>query len=224
MKRTFMYLFIAFAIVLAVSVPAAKAEQISFADISREQILSSREISLTNRHRVASVGNVFKDNILLNLAYLSGKATNAKPVDWQKVREPAIYEFTLKPGEVFAFHDNVKPEYQGRVVKTTNAHFSEQEGFLFSGLYYGDGVCHFASLIYWAAKDAGLKTESPVDHDFAVIPEIPDEYGVSIFYSFGSYETNMRQNLYIENAFDYPVTIRFQNAYDKLKVSVVKGI
>jgi hypothetical protein len=161
--------------------------------------LSSHTISLENRYPVQSVSQVFKDNILLNMAYMRGYVRNGSVVDWNYVREPFIYQFILKPGETFAFHDTVFTAYQNQIVKTSGAHFNAQEGFLSDGYLYGDGVCHLASLISWSAKDAGLTVLAPTNHNFANIPEVPKEQGVSIYSSPYELNTSATQNLYITN-------------------------
>lgn len=190
--------------------------------IEQEQVLAMKEISLENRYSVPSVNQVFKDNILLNTAYLRQIVSDPKKIDWTEVQKPFKYEFKLQPGEVFAFHDDELPEYEGKVVKTTNAHFNAAEGFKFSGLLYGDGVCHLASLIYWAALDAGLEANAPTNHDFRVIPEIPREYGVSIYNMPGNKSANARQNLYVKNNQEKPIAFKFEYEGNELKVAITK--
>lgn len=189
---------------------------------TQNTLIGSQSIDLNNRYMDPWVNDVFTDNILLNLSYLSGKVTNASEINWDEVRKPSTYEFVLQPGEVFAFHEDVLPEYQGRVIKTTNSHFGAEDGYLSSGRLFGDGVCHFASVINWAARDAGLKVVAPTRHDFAVIPGIDAQYGTAIYYMYGTPEVNMQQNLYVENTFDVPVTLVFENTGDSLVVSVYK--
>jgi vancomycin resistance protein YoaR len=99
-----------------------------------------------------------------------------------------------------------------------NAHFNYDDGFKSDGYLTGDGVCHLASIIYWAAKDAGLAALAPTNHNFATIPEVPKEYGVAIYYIPGSHDTNAKQNLYITNTFDKPVQFAF--AYDGTSLTV----
>lgn len=189
---------------------------------SNEHVLASHQMSLAKRYAVPSVNDVFKDNILLTFAYLSGDVTDPKKIDWAAVRKERTFDVTLQPGEVFAFHDDFLPEFKGKVVKTTNAHFDSQEGFKSDGYLVGDGVCHFASLINWAARDAGLKVVAPTNHDFAVIPEISREYGTAIYYSPGQSSVNQMQNLYVENTFDKPVRLAFEYSGDELRVTVYK--
>ncbi|HSA84381.1 MAG TPA: VanW family protein, partial [Patescibacteria group bacterium] len=125
-------------------------------------------------------------------------------------------------GEVFAFHDDVLPEFRDRTIIHTYARFGAGQGFRSSGKLYGDGVCHLASLITWTARDAGLKVTTLVNHDFANIPEIPREQGTSIV-TTGSPSLNaQRQNLYVENTLDVPVTFVFDYSDKVLHLSIYK--
>ncbi len=186
--------------------------------VKPQDILASHQFSLEDRYQVASVNNVFKENILLSLAYLRG-ISKTTPVDWSEVNKPFHFELTLKPGQVFAFHDSVLPQYKGKEGYTTHAHFDYQEGFLSDGYLYGDGVCHLASLIYWVAKDAGLDTNAPTNHDFAVIPDVPKEYGVAIYYAPGEESTSANENLYITNNKDKEISFVFDFDGNDLKVT-----
>lgn len=180
------------------------------------QLLSSHSMSLDDRYPVPSVNKVFKDNILLTLAYMSGAVKNSSQINWDSVRKPSQYVMTLNPGEVFAFDDSVLPEFAGKQIITTNAHFGADQGFEYDGDLYGDGVCHFATLINWAARDAGLQVVAPTPHNFAKIPDIDPKYGTAI------YAGDPEQNLYVENNFDKPVKLVFTYANDTLTVSVYK--
>lgn len=171
---------------------------------AHEVELSSHEISLAERYPVKSVNDVMSYNILHTLK-LMGES-----------------QFTLNPGQTFAFHDDILPEYKDKVVKTTNAHFNAQEGFKTDGYLYGDGVCHLASLIYWVAKDAGLEALAPVNHNFAPIPQISREYGVSIYSNPYSKGANSKQNLYVTNNKQNPVEFKFEYKDDNLKFTVVE--
>lgn len=188
-------------------------------EVLKQHILSSHEISLENRYEVKSVSDVFRDNILLNMAYMRGSVTS-KDFNWDEVKKPFKYEFKLDPEKTFAFHDEALDEYKGKVSKTTNAHFNAEEGFKTDGYLFGDGVCHLASLLYWVAKDAGLDAKAPTGHDFMVIPEIAKENGVSIYSNPQSIGSNAQQNLYITNNKGKPITFKFEYNEDKLKVSV----
>lgn len=168
------------------------------------QTLSSFNLSLTNRQPVTYVNDVFRYNILHTLDLMG------------------TYQFTLQPGETFAFHEDVLPEYQGKVIKTTKAHFNFSDGFKSDGYLMGDGVCHLASLMNMVAQQAGLAVEVPANHNFAVISDIPKEYGVSIYYYPGRPAANAGQNLYITNNKDYPVQFKFEYVNDKLNLEVVE--
>lgn len=155
--------------------------------LGTQNVRAEHAFSLSNRYADPGVNDVFRYNILHTLERMDAKS----------------YSFTLNPGEVFAFHDDVLPQFKGRVAQTMNAHFNYEDGFKSDGYLMGDGVCHLASLLYWAARDAGLATLVPTNHNFADIPEVPKEYGVSIF----AYDP--MQNLYITNTFDKPVRFTF---------------
>lgn len=185
-----------------------------------EITLATHEISLSNRQSGNYVNGVFRDNILLNIDYLSGVVQPPSLMNWDKVRQPRIVEFKLNPNETFAFHDDVLSEYRGSVSKTTNAHFNSSEGFKSDGYLVGDGVCHLASLINWTAKDAGLSSYAPTNHNFANIPEIPREYGTSIYYYPGRTYANQKQNLYVTNNYPQTITFKFEYKGDKLRVSI----
>lgn len=189
----------------------------------KPQLLAQREFSLDDRYSNKFVNDVFKDNILLTMAYLSGKVHKGGTVNWDQVRKPFTYEMELKPGQVFAFHDAVLSPFSGKVVKTSDAHFDGGEGFKSDGYLFGDGVCHLASFINWVARDAKLQVVSPTSHDFARIPDVPREYGVAIYASPSAYLASSEQNLYIEDSFDKPVTIAFRYEHDKLEISVYKA-
>lgn len=186
------------------------------------QLLAYREMSLDNRQPDRFVNDVFKKNILLNLAYLEGKVTNAADIKWEEIEKPFQYEFKLEPDKTFAFHSDVKNNYKDSLIKTTNAHFNAEQGFKTDGYLFGDGVCHLASLINWAAKDAGLSVEAPTRHDFANIPDVPREFGVSIYSNPTSKGSNTLQNLYITNNKSKTIFFKFEYQDNKIKVSVVE--
>lgn len=185
-----------------------------------KQFLASANISLENRHEDKYVNDVFKDNILLNMAYMSGKVSKSEDIDWNDIRSKFYYKFTLFPNKTFAFHDDVLPKYKNLLSFTTNAHFNFQEGFKSDGYLMGDGVCHLASLIYWVSKQAGLDAYAPASHDFAVIPEISKEYGVSIYSMPGNIHANALQNMYVTNNGKNPVVFEFDYDGKNLKFSV----
>lgn len=184
--------------------------------------LASRSYSMENRYNVDSVNEVFKDNILLTLRYMDGSVVAKGDISWPEIEKPFHIEFTLNPGDGFAFHDQILPEYATRVVKTTNAHFNSDDGFKSDGYLVGDGVCHLASFIYWVALDAGLDSLSLARHDFAKINDVPKEYGVSIRFMPGAFANSSRQNLYIVNNKEKPVTFVFDYNGNELTVSVLE--
>ncbi len=183
--------------------------------------LGNAQFSLTDRYANTFVSNVFADNILLTLAYMRGIISNNQ-VDWTAVRAPFTYSFTLQPGQVFAFHKDVLPQFNGEVVKTTNATFDTTQGFKSDGYLVADGVCHLASLMNEAARNAGLTVVAPTNHDFAVIPEVPKKYGTAIYYMPGDTTSNELQNLYIQDNKNVPVTMTFTYQNKELTVSVTE--
>ena len=187
-----------------------------------EKVLASHEMSLNNRYDNEFVNRVFKDNILLNLAYMEGRLKVEEGVNWDEVKKGSRFEFRLKPNQTFAYHDDVLEKYKATLVKTTNAHFNAQEGFKTDGYLFGDGVCHLASLIYMAAKQANLDAEAPTNHDFMKIPDIPKQYGVSIYSNPYSKGSNTRQNLYITNNKEKPISFKFEYDGEQVRVSVVE--
>jgi len=187
-------------------------------------LLSTHSMSLENRYADKFVNDVFKDNILLNMAYLSGKVTKKEDISWEEIQKPFEYSFTLMPDKTFAYHEDVLEQYKSSLVKTTNAHFNFTDGFKSDGYLMGDGVCHLASLMYLSAKTAGLEAYAPTSHDFAVIPEIDKEFGVSIYKMPGSESANTLQNLYITNNKKNPVVFQFVYSNNQLKVSVYEEI
>lgn len=184
-------------------------------------VLGVRSMSLDHRQVNQPLNDIYKDNILLNMAYMRGVVTKGSTVNWDSVRAPFEYEFILQPGQTFAFHDLVSKEYTN-VALTTNSHFGGEEGYKYDGRLYGMGVCHLASVINWAAKDAGLNPVAPTNHDFYAINEIPKEHGVAIYADPSSPSVSAAQNLYITNSKDTAVTFKFNFDGDNLKVTVLK--
>jgi len=182
--------------------------------VNNNKILAQENYSLSNRYSNAFVNDVFVDNILLTLAYMSGKVKKGDSILWSKVQADWEEKFTLKPNETFAFHDAVLEKYKGKIALTTNAHFNASEGFKSDGWLIGDGVCHLASFMYVAAKNAGLEIEAPTSHDFAVIPNIEKKDGVSIF------SENTLQNLYITNNQSKTIAFAFVHREDTLTIRV----
>lgn len=189
---------------------------------AKEIVLSRETMSLEDRYPNKFVNDVFKENILLTLFYMRNQKINKAGIDWRHVKKPFSYRMVLKPDQTFAFHSDILPKYNGKVDRTTNAHFDYEEGFKSDGYLTGDGVCHLASLIYWVTKSAGLSSYAPVRHSFAVIPDIPAKYGVSIYDNSNKSYGNEMQNLYITNNLKRNVGFVFDYDGKNLKVSVVR--
>ena len=189
--------------------------------LGASSVRAERTMSLANRNPDPRVSGVFKDNILLTLNYMDGAISDPTKIDWSAVTKPKTYMLTLNPGEIFSFHEKVLPQFGDKVTKTMRAHFNWTDGFKSDGYLTGDGVCHLASIMYWAARDAGLTTLAPTNHDFANIPEVPKEYGVSIYYDPQSSARSISQNLYITNTFDKPIQFAFAYDGDNLTVRVI---
>lgn len=175
--------------------------------VEENEILAQESLDLNTRAPDAWVSQIMADNILLTLHYLKGD--REKEIDWEKARLPFSVTFTLAPGEAFAFHKDILPEFKDKVVKTTGATFHSSEGYKSDGYLFGDGVCHLASLMNWVASQAGLKVTARVNHDFFPVPDVPREFGTTIYYLEDNTSTNQLQNLYIENLFDFPVEFVF---------------
>lgn len=196
------------------------------ANFAQERVLAKKDFDLTDRLPNKGGSDIFADNIVLSLHYLKGDVNSLKttPVivnetslDWQKVRAPFEVSFKLEKGEVFAFDNNaVLPEYKGRIKASTNSKFYMQEGYKSLAGLGGNGVCHLASLINWVSQDAGLKVVAKVNHDFWPIPDVPREYGTSIF------STIPEQNLYIENTKDNPVEFKFDVEKNKITLKITE--
>ena len=189
-----------------------------------ETILATREFSLDKRYAVASVNEVMKKNILLNLAYMEGTVAQKSDISWEAILAPATYVFSLAPGQTFAYHEDILPAYQDSLALTTKSVFGPGQGFVSDGYLYGDGVCHLASLINWAAQDAGLEVYVPKDHrSVGPINEVPDEYGVSIYINPVS-GVGERNNLYITNNRDTKVKFEFKYDGHELSLKVAQAV
>lgn len=185
-------------------------------------LLAQKDFSLTNRYPDPWVNEVFADNIVLTLHYLKSDLKQGETINWRTIREPFEVKFSLKPGEVFAFHNDALPEFEGKVVKTTQATFNWQQGFRSDGWLVGDGVCQLASFINLTATEAGLTVLALANHNFAPIPDIPREFGTSIFYLPGSTVANAGQNLYITNNQNKEVTFTFSVTPEKITLKISK--
>lgn len=210
------------AILLIILLLTTHFSNISYQKKATKRVLSEREISLDKRYEDKFVNGVMKYNILLNLAYIRGIVTNSSNIKENEVKKDFHYELKLKPQEIFTYHDSILPQYKNKLLRTTPVQFGSDQGFKSDGYLVGDGVCHLASLIYWAAKDANLDAQAPTNHDFRAIPQIPKEYGVSIYYMPGSEDQNAMQNLYITNNRSRPIAFDFLYKYDILKIAIVE--
>lgn len=185
--------------------------------------LGSASMSLNNRFGYDNPENPYKDNILLNLAYLSGQVKSKNDINWDKIHEPFSIQFSLEPGQRFAYHDLIDPKYADNVALAVHTNFGAGDGYKYSEGLYGMGVCHLASLINKAAKIAGIESVAPSNHDFYAIPEISKEYGVAIYASPDAKSVSEKQNLYIKNNLDSKVTFKFDFDGVNLKVTILKG-
>ena len=215
--------------------PTTASAQLQSETQQAQAQLSSRSMSLDMRYgydlpenvlkrslQTESGGSVYKDNILLNLAYLSGSVKSKSDINWDQLRQPFTLQFSLEPGQRFAYHGLIDPKYQDNVALAVDTNFGAGDGYKFEGGLYGMGVCHLASLIHWAALDAGLESIAPSNHDFYPIPEIPKEYGVAVYNSPDSPAASANQNLYIKNTLESKVTFKFDFDGVNLRVSVLK--
>lgn len=189
--------------------------------VVRRETLAEHEISLSKRDKDTFVNRVFAENILLNLAYMRKTVVTGGSIDWTEVSKPFHWVLSLAPGKTVSYHALVLPKYQS-AFPLTSLNFNASEGFLSDGWLVGDGVCHLASLIAWAARDAGLVVEAPTNHNFAPIPEVPKEQGVSIYSQPAAVGLSSLQNLYIQNNRAKTVQFVFHYQDEILKVSVVE--
>ena len=73
-----------------------------------------------------------------------------------------------------------------------------------------------------AAQKAGLEVKAPTNHNFANIPQVPKEYGTSIYYYPSQHSNNAIQNLYIKNNKNNEIAFKFDYDGKNLKISVVE--
>jgi hypothetical protein len=189
----------------------------------RTVVLASHTFSLADRYPNPGVNTVFANNILLDLYYLSGKIKQGEPINWQFIKKPNTFDVILKPGEVFAFHNSILPQFHNDKILSTPVLFGGQDGFLSDGYLFGDGVCHLASIINWTARDAGLSVLAPTKHNFANIPDVPKQYGVSIYTDGTDDATSMLQNLYIQNNKRKKIFFVFKYFHNTLNVKAIEG-
>lgn len=197
----------------------------AFVPEKQPELVATRSMSLTNRAMPGSQMNeVMKENILLTIAYMRGIVPDRANVPWSEVTKPFTYTFELKSGETYAFQKDSLPEFKNSITKTIDVNFGAQDGYKHDGYLMGDGVCHLASLFYWAAKDAGLTAVAPTNHNFMPIPEIPREYGVAIYSMPDNPAGNAQQNLYVKNDNTEPVKFEISYNGEKLNVKVLEEI
>lgn len=167
-----------------------------------QEVLAEESLDLNTRSEGEFANEVFKFNILHALGFIGE-------------------EFALEPNEVFAFHENISPEFEEARIKTSGTKYIAQEGYQAVGGLYGNGVCHLASLMNWVAQDAGLGVVAPAKHDFAPIPGVPREFGTSIRY-LPSGGNSQNQNLYIKNNLDHPVIFSFETSEKEVFLRILK--
>jgi|GEM_PF-3281540 len=200
--------------------------------VPEKKTIALKRMDLNKRNVSSMVSEIFRDNILLNLHYIKGdvdkytdfeKSTSyQKIIKWEKIGEPFEFSFTLKPDELFAFHDEMLPEFKERKsVKTGWTQFSVEDGYKVLDGLPGNGVCHLATIFNWVSSEAGLFVKAPTSHDFYPVPEIPREFGTSIVYIPGAYTTQL-QNLYVVNNFTYPVTYEIKADKNAVEIKVVR--
>ena len=181
--------------------------------MENETILSSESMDLTSRYPVESIGTGFAENILIALSYFASEDEEGKEI------LPDSFSLVLRPEDVFAFHKKgVLSEFKDSKIVSQESDFTTNYGYKVVAGLGGNGVCHLASLINKAALKAGLEVVAPVNHNFASIPGIEKEYGVSI----STRNAPDRQNLYIKNSFEYPVEMRFVVTDNVLTVEILQ--
>jgi hypothetical protein len=211
--------------------PIALEEVLGVAsDGQNQEVLSQVSFDLTKRWENESVSQGFSDNILLGLHYL-GRVQNVfknkeihsyTDIDWDAVNQDFSVGFTLNPGETFAFHKNVLPAYKDEVSRTMGSEFVTNQGYKVVAGLGGNGICHLASLMTWAARGAGLEVEAKVDHSFAPIEGVPREHWTSVRY-LPTGGNSQNQNLYITNTREEPVGFEFVKSGNELQLRVIRG-
>jgi len=105
--------------------------------------------------------------------------------------------------------------------QTMGSEFLVEQGYRSVMGLGGNGVCHLASLINWAASEAGLQVLAPTDHAFAEIPGVPRKYWTSIKYQENSTNSQL-QNLYVTNNKDFTVRFLFEKNREILEIKILK--
>jgi vancomycin resistance protein YoaR len=158
---------------------------------TKEVVLAEYSLDLSERNSSPQINEIFVFNILHAVDYFP---------------ETVV----LLPGEIFAFHPNVLPEFADQPLKTGWTKYTKSEGYQTALGLPGNGVCHLATLINWTAQEAGLEVTAKVDHNFAPVPGIPKEHGTSIRFMPDGGLNSQDQNLYVRNNFDFPVKFAFE--------------
>lgn len=168
------------------------------------------------------ISRAASDNILLALHYLADTVPKqGEAVDWEQIRQPQLISLKLNPGEVFAFHPETLSKFQNKPVKAVQTNFYGSDGYVVDNNLIGNGVCYLASLMNWTASEAGLAVTAKINHDFFPVPNVPSEYGTSIFYIPGA-DSSQNQNLYIENTLGVPVFLVFSADAERVVFGVVR--
>lgn len=186
---------------------ATSSAQKDINSLLKWETVASQSIDLSYRYPEQGISEGFKENILIAVDYLN------------KINDGVII---LNPNEVFSFHKNILPEYANYKIVTQESGFIVKDGYKTVAGLGGNGVCHLASLMNWAAQEAGLEVRSDVNHDFAAIPGIDPKYGTSIKYIPSGGLNSQRQNLYIKNNKDYQVWFLFELEGENLRFSILK--
>jgi vancomycin resistance protein YoaR len=173
--------------------------------VERSYLLASESLDLNRRAPAESVNEGFKENILIAVDHL------------KKVNGGIL---VLQPGEVFAFHKNISPRFQGEKIIAQESGFGIKDGYKVIAGLPGNGVCHLASLMNKTSHQAGLEVVSEVNHDFAQIPGIEREYGTSIYFMPGGGGSSAAQNLYIKNNKSFPVEFIFDLNGNQLQFAI----
>jgi len=194
--------------------------------VEQNRILASETMDLANRYPVVSVSEGFKENILIALSYFASAGQSEElsitggAIPQGDTLQAQKLSILLNPGEVFAFHKKgILPEFKESKIVSQESDFTTNYGYKVVAGLGGNGVCHLASLINLVARKAGLEVVSPTNHNFAPIPGIEKEFGVSI----STRNSPERQNLYVKNNLDKPVLFRFSLTGDRLQLAVVEG-
>jgi hypothetical protein len=187
---------------------------------NQKVLLASESLDLSYRYPVESVSKGFKENILVNLYHFSqiGSDTPYEGIGSLEAQEklPDTFSITLKPNEVFAFHDKILAQYKEDKVLAPKSKYGSRDGYLLISGLYGNGVCHLATLMNWVASETDLEVTALTRHDFAKIPGTDPKLGTSISYG----NSPERQNLYIKNNKPSSVVLEFKIEGDNLFFSI----